>query len=40
MVPNLSEKIHLQRAYDRLAAAIRSIDPSRNIGFEPVTWLQ
>ena len=40
MVPTLSEKIHLQKAYDRLATRIRSIDPTRVIGFEPVTWLQ
>ena len=40
MIPGLSEKINLQRVYDRIAIAIRSVDPSRNIGFEPVTWLQ
>lgn len=39
MVPTLSEKYNLQRAYDRIATAIRSVDPDHNICFEPVTWL-
>lgn len=39
MVPGLSETFHLQEMYDRLAEAIRSVDPDHNICFEPVTWL-
>lgn len=39
MVPGLSEKAHLQRAYDFLSAEIRKVDPDHNICFEPVTWL-
>ena len=39
MVPGLSEKAHLQRAYDFLSTQIRKVDPDHNICFEPVTWL-
>jgi hypothetical protein len=39
MVPELSEQFHLQEAYNRLAAEIRSVDPGQNICYEPVTWL-
>lgn len=39
MVPGLSEKFHLQHAYDYLSQEIRSVDPEQNICFEPVTWL-
>jgi endoglycosylceramidase len=38
IVPSVAEMVHLQRFYDRISTAIRKVDKSHPICFEPVTW--